>query len=175
MNSGRRGLIWLLGLALLLPGLACNRTKLEQMPPEPIGDRDDKVRIDGSFCTSPPGELGYPVRVLFIVDASDSMEVTDPVDPETGEASRMGAVRDAWTKLLDEGEDVKIGIMRFAAEAASGTTLTNEEGITLSYFSNDRDQLERATQSLAITQRTTNYINALDDLEHILPAQALYQ
>ena len=170
---GCRLLAGLLGLCLLAPGSACNRTKLEQVPPEPIGDRDDKVRVDGEFCTSPPGQLGFPVRVLFIVDSSDSMEVTDPVDPETGEASRMGAVRNAWTKLLDEGEDVKIGITRFAAEASSGTTTATEDGVTLSYFSNDRDQLERATQALSITQRTTNYINALDEAYYELRTEML--
>ncbi len=151
----------LLILTLLLTG--CSRAKLEQVPPDPPPPRDDKIDIEGEFCTRSPGELAFPLRVLFIVDTSDSMEVTDPPDEETGESSRVAAVRATWTRLLDESPFAKIGIMLFSANARSRTTVFGDNELPVSYFTNDVEQLEAATLALQETERTTNYLNALDE------------
>ncbi len=92
------------GLALAAAALSapgCTRAGLESIPEIPRVV-DDKLEISGSLCTLPPQSLTYPVRVLFVVDASDSMEVNDPIDPLTGEAGRQRAVREVWETLLAE-------------------------------------------------------------------------
>ncbi|MBW2732233.1 MAG: VWA domain-containing protein [Deltaproteobacteria bacterium] len=58
----------------------CSNSELQ-----PIDDQenlivDDKLQISGEVCTSPPEEQVFPVKVMFIVDTSGSMQFTDPSD-----------------------------------------------------------------------------------------------
>ncbi|MCA9513967.1 MAG: VWA domain-containing protein [Myxococcales bacterium] len=151
-----------LGGAALLPG--CTDADLLPIPPvKPF--IDDKLAIEGDLCTRSPESLVFPLRVLFVVDASESMRVTDPADPLTGETRRETAVREAWEKLLAAGiSDVRVGILRFSAEAQSRTPVdTDGDGLTDSYFSADPAQLGVATAALGVTDRTTNYVAALSE------------
>ncbi len=155
----------LLTLALsILPLWSCTDNTLERIPPKPIF-RDDKLEIRGSLCTQKPETLVFPLRVLFVVDASVSMEVTDPPDPLTGETRRERAVRETWTRLLDQGpEGVRVGIIRFSAQAQSRTAVDlNGDGLPDTFFTADRVLLDTATKALAFTDRTTNYANALGE------------
>ena len=154
-------MIRLLILCLALTG--CSRAKLEQYPPDPPPPRDDKIDVEGEFCTRSPGELAFPLRVLFVVDTSDSMEITDPPDEETGESARVKAVRETWSRLLDESPFAKIGIMLFSANARSRTTVLGENDLPVSYFTDDPVMLEDATVALHVTERTSNYIGALNE------------
>ena len=150
-----------LGLLLLL---GCSRAEIERIPEKPP-ERNDKIHVSGGLCTSEPETLIFPLRVLFVVDGSVSMETSDPPDPVSGESGREVAVREAWTSLLDRGiEDVRVGIMRFASEAQSRTaTDLDGDDIDDSFFTADRELLEAATVALAETSRTTNYANALSE------------
>ncbi len=167
---------WLLPALL---ALGCSRTTLEQVPPEPPPPRDDRLALEGRLCTSPPGSKRSPLRVLFVVDASESMEVTDPVDPETGETQRETAVRAAWTRLLEqnrEGEppDVRVGIVRFSAQARSRTPVDLDgDDIPDAWFTAGAELLEVATAALRETDRTTNYVNALDEAYFELRSEML--
>ncbi len=155
----------------LLALLACSRTTLEPVPEEPPPPRDDRVTLEGRLCTSPPGSKRFPLRVLFVVDASESMEVTDPPDPETGETFREQAVRAAWQTLLQTEDgapridaDARVGVVRFSAQARSRTPVDlNGDELPDTYFTDDVEQLETATRALRETDRTTNYVNALDE------------
>ena len=155
-------MIRLLVVLMMLTG--CSRAKLEQIPPDPPPPRNDKINVEGEFCTRSPGELAFPLRILFVVDTSDSMEVTDPPDPETGESRRVSAVRNAWTQLLDESPFAEFGIILFSANARSRTAVLGENDLPVSYFTDNPDTLEEATLALQETERTTNYLNALDEV-----------
>ncbi len=165
--------IWpgLLALGLVVTWLpvvgltACTDAALEEIPTPPPAPRDDTLRVDGRLCTRPPDALAFPLRVLFVVDGSESMEITDPIDPATGETGRQAAVRETWTRLLMGGAGaVKVGITRFSAQAQSRTVVDADgDGLPDSFFSDDPAVLEIATQALAQTDRTTNYLNALDE------------
>ena len=152
-------------LPMMLALSACNRTHLEPIPPPPPPERDDKIEISGALCTRSPEDRSFPLRVLFLVDGSESMEVTDPVDPVSGETRREAAVRAAWQRLLARGDDaVKVGIVRFSAQAQSRTPVDADgDGLPESFFTTDPEQLETATQALRVTDRTTNFQNALDE------------
>ncbi len=142
----------------------CTDADLE-VGPERYVPIDDKLEIRGELCTSPPDELQFPLRILFIVDVSSSMEVVDPPDPVTGETNRERAVRETWERLLAESpQGVEFGIIRFAAEAQSTVAIMDPEtGLPGSYFTNDPQRLAEGTVALRETSRTTNYLMALDE------------
>lgn len=142
----------------------CTKADLDPLPqPEPF--RDDKLAISGDFCTVPPESRVFPLRVLFVVDASDSMQVTDPADPVTLETGRERAVRETWERLLmDQPQGVRVGIVRFSAEAQPRTAEdTDGDDLEDTYFTADQDLLGQGTRSLGVTDRTTNYLAALNE------------
>ncbi|MBA2665270.1 MAG: VWA domain-containing protein [Bradymonadaceae bacterium] len=158
------GQLWLFVLLVALPALVtCTEAKLEPIPRE-IGTRDDKLEITGSICTSEPDTLVFPLRLLFVVDTSSSMIVVDPPDPITGETNRERAVRETWTRLLEQSpEGVEVGIIRFSAESQSTVAIADADGIPQNYFTADPDRLAEGTAALREVSRTTNYINALGE------------
>ena len=56
---------------------ACGNTPLERIPP-PVTAVDNELALQGQVCTTPPGDAVFPVKILFLVDVSGSMIVTDP-------------------------------------------------------------------------------------------------
>lgn len=156
---------------------SCNR--LDWVPIEDALPKFERQRfaISGELCTSPSEDLSFPLRVLFVVDGSESMEVTDPPDPETEESGRQRAVRETWQRLLEQSRgdaETLVGIMRFSAQAEF---LTGEDvdgdGVRDSYFTRRPELLEVATEKLSVTDRTTNYLNALDTVYLALRTEAL--
>ena len=168
-------LTYILILSVLLG--SCNR--VDWVPIEDALDPFDRqsFSISGEICTSPSEDLSYPLRVLFVVDGSESMEVTDPPDPETEESGRQRAVRETWQRLLEESRgdaESRVGIMRFSAQAEFLTGEdTDNDGVRDSYFTQRPELLEAATDKLSLTDRTTNYINALDKVYLALRTEAL--
>jgi hypothetical protein len=158
--------------AFLLAITACTDANLRGIPVQP-GVRDDKLRMTGTFCTEDPATLLFPVRVLLVVDASDSMRVTDPADPVTGMPMREVAARAAVETLLaDEDGGVSIAVIRYSSEAATLTfadengngVQDNDEG----FFTRSRTQLlgDGVTNSgvlaaIRTVDRTSDFINAL--------------
>ena len=65
-----------LGLAMCLA--ACSEASLYPVAKRPEV-RDDRLTVSGRVCTEAPAPAEFPVRILFIVDISQSMNVTDPV------------------------------------------------------------------------------------------------
>lgn len=163
-----RALLLFVALGVALGAPACTEAGLEEIPPPKIF-KDDKLKVSGSICTKEPESKVFPLRVLFIVDASESMEITDPPDPVSGITGRERAVRETWEELVAQGgEDVRIGIIRFSAQA-QGKTPVDLDGDALAdtYYAPGTEQgvalLDAATVSLSETDRTTNYVNALSE------------
>ena len=58
-----------------------------------VARRTDRLRIHGTFCTGvEPGEVRTPVKLLFVVDTSQTMSAADPLDPATGKTRRREAI-----------------------------------------------------------------------------------
>ncbi len=151
-------------LAAVLIGaafLSCTDADLRQLPLPPPPAFDNRLEVQGTVCTEAPEDLLFPMRVLFVVDGSESMEVTDPPDPVTGETGRERAVRETAAELFAAGGDVKVGLIRFSSETQPLTETYDENGDRVSYFTDDMEFLESRLPILAVTDRTTNYINAL--------------
>ncbi|MBX7098841.1 MAG: VWA domain-containing protein [Myxococcaceae bacterium] len=101
-------------LVVVLLGAGCTGALLE---PKAVQENnlDDRLSLKGRVCTSPPDPNGFPVKVLFIIDESGSMCVSDPpgaqevggfcqqiasrvVPPGVTEPARVRALK----KLLDQ-------------------------------------------------------------------------
>ena len=146
-----------------LSAITCTEVSLEGLPPAPPPKVDNKISVSGEVCTQSPEDLIFPVRVLYLVDCSESMEVIDPPDPETGETGRERAVRESVESLLTGEGDVKISIVRFSSQSQPITAVMNEEGVPESYFTDDLDFVNLRLPMLAETDRTTNYLRALSE------------
>jgi hypothetical protein len=89
--------------AALLP--ACTDTPLERNVDVEIPVYDNKLKLSGKFCTTDPSDVVFPLKVLFVIDTSQSMNVNDPIsqtiaDPlmQTG---RSRAIRDVVMQYID--------------------------------------------------------------------------
>jgi hypothetical protein len=147
--------------ALLLAG--CSRAGLDLLPPEPEPPVDDRLRVEAEYCTSTVEDLEFPLRVLFLVDASDSMAITDPPDPVSGRTAREVAIETAAEELLTGDRDAKVAIVRFAADSRSLTTVTDEDGAFQGYFTDDMDLVRANLPVVSDTERTTNLVGALGE------------
>lgn len=56
---------------------ACTESRLKKEAPETATKVDDKLRIKGRYCTERSGQVSFPVKVLYIVDQSASLQCTD--------------------------------------------------------------------------------------------------
>jgi uncharacterized protein YegL len=152
-----------LALTVSLALAACSKASLKDLPEPPDAVIDDKVEIEGEVCTQSPEDLVFPLRVLFLVDCSESMEVSDPIDPKTGFTGRETAVLDTATELLSSGVDAKISIVRFSSEAQPITPVIAPDKTFVSYFTDELPYVEQQVPLLGKTDRTTNFINALSE------------
>jgi hypothetical protein len=75
------------------------------VPPEIPTNYDDKLALSGRICTSDPSDLVFPLKVLFVIDTSQSMEVSDPLRDDVSDplerTGRCKAVRDVIGKFID--------------------------------------------------------------------------
>ena len=64
--------------AALMLGLAaatsCTNAQLAPIPPPEVARADNKLAVDGRFCTTDPDDLAFPVKLLFLIDTSSSMD-----------------------------------------------------------------------------------------------------
>lgn len=155
-----------LALSFALLG-ACTDVTLktvEQGPPPP---RDDKLAVEGSFCTDEPTPLEFPLRVLFIVDTSQSMNVTDPAPPTcTAMAcfARRGAAVLEVLEAYPGGNGVEYALMQFASASATLTQdMLGQDG-----FTPDSDLVKTRLPSLNTGGGETNYEGALADAFELL-------
>jgi len=85
MNAGtcarRPTLLALAALAALAVG--CTDAFIEPVATEPT-NLDNKLTLRGRVCTSAPDPTGFPVKVVFLIDESGSMCVSDPPGSQEG-------------------------------------------------------------------------------------------
>ena len=70
-------------LLVALFAIACSKAGLQPVEQETGEIVDDRLDITGSVCTSVPSDVNFPVKIMFIVDTSGSMQFTDPSDQNT--------------------------------------------------------------------------------------------
>ena len=150
-------------MAISLLVAACTRTDLAPLPDPPAPPFDNRLRVEGEVCTSNPQDLVFPTRVVFLVDASESMRLTDPPDPVTGLTRREVAIQEALEDLLVEGRDTKVSLVRFSAQAQALTVEVDKKGNFASFFTDDLTFALNRLTAVGETDRTTNFVNAIGE------------
>ena len=105
--AGAASLVCVVGLiAFLAASSSCTNAQLAPIPPPEVARADNKLAVDGRFCTTDPDDLAFPVKLLFLIDTSSSMDATDPL------ATRVDALVDVIDNVSDI-PGVEIGIIIF--------------------------------------------------------------
>jgi von Willebrand factor type A domain/Bacterial TSP3 repeat len=118
--------IWLQALALF----ACTDAYLQARSTE-LDTVDDKLTLRGRVCASPATTTGFPVKVLFVIDQSGSMCVSDPPgsQPQSGFCQAAAAVPPGVTQparvrallrmlqAFSSAPNVEVGLVTFETNA----------------------------------------------------------
>lgn len=96
--------VLLSGLVGALQG--CSDASLQPQEKDLGPPEDNLLSVSGKLCTSDPEVQNFPVKILFIVDASGSMQFTDP------NKKLRGAVQDVIDRI-GSNPNVKFSIISF--------------------------------------------------------------
>lgn len=147
----------LASLLIALSASACTEVALESIPDPPPPPIDNHFRLSGAFCTQDPSAVEFPVKILFIVDISDSMSVTDPPNPADNNYTARGrAVIDVINALAGV-PGVEIAIVTFQSSVNDATG-----GFQPNMTPADVAALMSAAANLASETGQTNYEGALE-------------
>jgi hypothetical protein len=142
------------------------------------GAADNKLTVRGEFCTTNPDDLQFPVKVLFLIDASSSMAATDPLGARVGAMIEvMDAMRepdpDDPTMQGDFIDGVEFGVVAFGLGANIFTEkcddYVNRVGCGPG-FSRDVTGSLGAAVAAGNGAGTTDYLIALDTAISMLAA-----
>ena len=147
---------------LLVLGLAaCSEASL--YPVEPKAQvRDDRMTVHGQFCSEVPSPTEFPVRILFVVDISQSMNVTDPVPnpcPTGACLTRRAAAVEDVLNTYPPGNGVEYGLITFQSSVA---IQTKDATGMLGGFTDSADEVKVRLPALNSAVGETNYVGALE-------------
>src|SRR5687768_2081825 len=57
--------------------LSCTRADLQAIDDIQVDVVDNLLEIEGEVCTDPPEQTDFPVKIMFIIDGSGSMQFID--------------------------------------------------------------------------------------------------
>jgi len=139
---------------------SCYEGSLEPIPPAPVERADNKLHVDGTFCTTDPDDLAFPVKLFFIIDTSQSMFVTDP------SFTRTRAVGDVIAAVKDT-PGVEVAIETFGAQTGVITskcdTYNPRSNCALGFAPASADtEMAAGLGATANTGGTTDFLNALE-------------
>jgi len=124
--------------------------------------RDDRLTLRGQFCTEAPQPEEFPVRILFIVDISQSMNVTDPVPnpcPQDACFTRRATAVEDILNTYPAGNGVEYGLITFQSSVAIQTR--DSLGL-LGGFTTSSDEVKLRLPALNSAVGETNYVGALE-------------
>ncbi len=136
-------------LCIVTAGLACTDAGLQPYIPAAANILDNKLQVQATVCTDPPDNSKFPVKILFVIDNSDSMNVTDPG------RQRAQAVLDVINRFSGD-TSVFFDIITFG----TSVNAMPGPGNTTSVFTNTPD-IGWYTQQLSVSDGTTDYQGAL--------------
>ena len=177
-----------------LVATGCTDASIQPLTNETNSIVDNLLRIDGVVCTSPPTEQVFPVKVMFIVDTSGSMQFTDPSDKAgDAKAACLGTCgritpplncasvcsnannpgrRQAIEKVIERFRNnpaVSFSIISFNGQIlVNGSAPGGGKVTSASGFTNDDTVINDALTSLMTADITTDYQGALSTAYQVL-------
>ncbi len=115
-NRGYRG--WAAAVALAALALSCTDSYLYDPKMEGAVPADRAVAVAGDFCTPASNAVTRPIKILLVMDASQSMAVNDP------DGTRATAMIDLMNNLPNDPE-VYISVLLFAGSTSAWLTSDN--------------------------------------------------
>lgn len=145
---------------------ACSQASLYpiEKPPEV---RDDRMTVHGQFCTDAPKPAEFPVRILFVVDISQSMNVTDPeptICPTGVCFSRRAKAVEEVVNAYPPGNGVQYGLITFQSSVAIQTLDANG---ALGFTDSAKEVMVKLP-ALNSAVGETNYVGALETAYEML-------
>ncbi|MEL7371071.1 MAG: hypothetical protein AAFN74_19275 [Myxococcota bacterium] len=144
----------------LLSLSACTDSRLQPIDDIEVNVVDNLLEIEGEVCTDPPEATDFPVKILFIIDGSGSMQFVDIP------ARRALAVEETILRLR-ANPSVSFAVIRFnesdAVLTAPNAQITAGDpfGVDLSgAFTRDPGVLQTAVQGLRVADSVTDYQGA---------------
>jgi len=144
----------LLASLILALGLACSEAGFQPIAPPPLQTLDNLLQVDGRFCTEPPENVAFPVKVLFVLDQSASLQCTDP------ENRRFQAL-DGIIGRLRPNPNVSFAVIGFSS-------WSRELG-----FTRDRGALDAALDPSGGLGPATDYQGSLATAQRLLESDML--
>jgi hypothetical protein len=125
----------------------------------PAEGSEHELRPIGGVVGAIESSVAAPIRVLFVIDASQSMLVTDP------DGRRLDALREVFESCENQTL-VEFGVIGFSGRSVLWTASDeNGDGMADSFFTRDPQRLDRALTRLAEVHGTTSYRSALINAE----------
>jgi len=119
MTAHPRSSRWLGAAALaVLLSFSCTDSYLYDPKVEDQIPADRTMAVAGDFCTPPSNAVVRPIKILLVMDASQSMSVNDP------DGTRAQAMIDLMSTLPDDPE-IYISILLFAGSTSAWLTSDN--------------------------------------------------
>lgn len=103
----RRGLQGLGMLLLAVMVISCSDARLGIEHDEEELREDNLLSIHGEYCTEPSDDITFPVKVVFVLDQSASLQCLDP------EPARFQALQEAVGDVLD-APDAELAFIGFS-------------------------------------------------------------
>jgi hypothetical protein len=158
----------LLLLAVAASAPACTKAELQPVDDIRTNIVDNLLEIEGELCTDPPLATDFPVKILFIIDGSGSMQFVD------NPTQRARAVEEVILRTR-ANPSVSYAIVRFnesdAVLTKPGAEITAADplGVDLSgAFTRDPAILQTAVEGLRVADSVTDYQGALSAAFQIL-------
>jgi hypothetical protein len=143
---------------------ACTNTYLYDERREDQVPRDRTLTIEGSFCTPSPNEVVRPIKILIAMDASQSMNITDP------NGSRALAAVDLLDNLPQEPE-ISFVVVLFAGSTTAWLSKSGLEEFdrVVDYSQTDKNLLRQrilnfAAPGAGANRDSTDFVKPLSDI-----------
>ncbi len=174
MKHLRRPGVWVAAVVTLASlgavGVSCTDTYLYDERRDEKVPRDRSMIVEGQFCTPAPNDVVRPIKIVLAMDASLSMNITDP------DGSRAKAVVELLNNLPQERE-VYFTVLLFAGSTSAWLTKSgfNVFERVVDYSDDDKTQLAQRILNYVNTSTlpnrdSTDFIKPLDDIYALISA-----
>jgi len=160
--------------ALILCAGACTDAQLGVPPPDALAALDNTLTVQGTYCTQKASDAVFPVKIIFLIDLSNSMCYSDPASgvcsPLRCDSTNAGPAAQPPRRMQAVQEVIK----RYTANTAvSYSVITFSSHINVAPFDVSGEMFTRDTtklnlESLRNVDSVTDYQGALSRTKQLL-------